>query len=214
MDGAFDSAISRVRAVAGDVGGPELAARLGFLLELEALKGVLRRSPALGGERRENTAEHSWHLAMFALVLAPHSDQPVDLSRVVPMLLVHDVVEIDAGDTYIYDEEAHATKEARERAAADRLFGLLPGTDGERLRALWEEYERQDSADARFAHAVDRLQPLLLNWTSGGQSWQEHDIPSARVRDVNSRMATGSGELWRVASALIDEAVAAGMLSP
>jgi putative hydrolase of HD superfamily len=150
---------------------------------------------------------------MFALVLAPHSDEPVDVPRVVQMLLVHDLVEIDAGDTYIYDDEANLTKEARESAAADRLFGLLPDGDGVRLRALWEEYERQDSADARFAHAVDRLQPLLLNWASGGLSWREHDIPSARVREVNSRMATGSGELWRVASALIDEAVAAGMLA-
>ena len=209
---AFDDAVDEVTAVAASVGGNELAGRLRFLLEIEKLKGVLRRSLVLGGEREENTAEHSWHLAMFAMVLAPHSDEPVDVERVVKMLLVHDIVEIDAGDTYIYDEADAASQAMREQEAADRIYPLLPGTEGAELRALWDEYERQDTADARFAYAVDRLQPFLLNWTSGGDSWRANGVKAMQVAEVNGRMATGSTELWAVASALIDEAVETGML--
>ena len=145
-------------------------------------------------------------------MLAPHAREPVDVGRVVTMLLVHDVVEIDAGDTYIYDTEAVASQAVRELAAADRIYALLPGDDGAELRALWAEYERQDSADARFAHAVDRMQPLLLNYLSGGRSWDAHAVATEQVREVNGRMATGSDVLWEVASRLIDDAVDRGWL--
>jgi putative hydrolase of HD superfamily len=206
-------AIDQVAVVVGALDG-DLADRLRFLLELDRLKGILRRSLVLAGERRENSAEHSWHLALFALVLAPHADEAVDLARVLPMLLLHDVVEIDAGDTYIYDEAALALKAETERRAADRIFSLLPGPEGIPLRELWEEYERQDTADARFAHSVDRLQPLLLNLVSGAVSWREHGVPAERVREINSRMATGSADLWAAASALIDDAVFRNLLTP
>ncbi|MCP5025962.1 MAG: HD domain-containing protein [Actinomycetia bacterium] len=207
------AAIDGVANVVGNL-DPELAERLRFLLELDRLKGILRRSLVLAGERRENSAEHSWHLALFALVLVRHANEPVDLARVVMMLLVHDVVEIDAGDTYIYDEAAVARKARTESRAADRIYGLLPGDEGAELRALWDEYERQDTADSRFAHSVDRLQPLLLNLVSGAVSWHEHGVPASRVREINSRMATGSTELWTAASALIDDAITRGILTP
>ncbi len=205
-----------IDGVADVVGGidPELAHRLRFLLELDRLKGILRRSMVLAGERRENSAEHSWHLALFAIVLAPYADEPVDLARVVTMLLLHDVVEIDAGDTYIYDKAAVERKAELEHEAAQRIYGLLPGDEGAELRGLWEEYERQDTADSRFAHSVDRLQPLLLNLVSGAVSWHQHGVPASRVREINSRMATGSTELWTAASALIDDAITRGILTP
>ncbi|MCP3909372.1 MAG: HD domain-containing protein [Actinomycetia bacterium] len=205
-----------IDGVADVVGGidPDLAHRLRFLLELDRLKGILRRSLVLAGERRENSAEHSWHLALFAIVLAPYAEEPVDLARVVTMLLLHDVVEIDAGDTYIYDKAAVARKAEEEHQAAQRIYGLLPGDEGAELRGLWEEYERQDTADSRFAHSVDRLQPLLLNLVSGAVSWHQHGVPASRVREINSRMATGSTELWTAASALIDDAITRGILTP
>ena len=127
-----------------------------------------RRTTIVGGGRRENSAEHSWHLALFALVLAEHADEPVDVARVVTMLLLHDLVEVDAGDTFIYDEDGLASKAEREAAAADRLFGLLPDDQGTGLRALWEEFEARQTPDARFAAALDRLQPVLLNDANDG----------------------------------------------
>jgi putative hydrolases of HD superfamily len=187
-------------------------AQLAFLLEADRLKGIERRNLVLGGERRENTAEHSWHLALFALVLAEHSDRPVDVGRVIVMLLLHDLVEIDAGDTFAYDVAAHADKHEREQAAADRLFTLLPGTQGAELRAWWDEFEAAETPEARFANAVDRLQPLLLNHAAGGVSWREHGITSDRIRDVNGRIAIGSATLWSAAQRLIDDAVARGLV--
>lgn len=200
-------------ARATEHGGDDLAGRLRFLVELDALKTVMRRNLLVDGSRTENTAEHSWHLAMFAWVLAPHADEPVDLPRVMRMLLVHDVVEIDAGDTYIYDTDGAATKVAREQAAADRLFGILPQALGSELRGLWEEYEARDTADARFAYAVDRMQPLLLNAVSGGRSWREHGIGADRVRAVNAPIGDASAQLWAVASAILDDAVRDGRLA-
>jgi putative hydrolase of HD superfamily len=185
----------------------DLDGRLAFVLTADALKRVERRNPIGDGSRRENTAEHSWHIALMALVLAPHSNEPIDVARVVSMLLVHDVVEIDAGDTFVYDDAARASKEAVERRAADRLFSEVP-----ELRALWEEFEADETAEARFAHAVDRLQPLLLNHATEGGTWDEYAIPAARVRAYNAQIASGSTELWGVAQALIEHAVEKGWL--
>lgn len=184
----------------------DLARRLDFLLEIDKLKTVLRRSRIVDGTRYENTAEHSWHLAMLAMLLAPHADSSVDLGRAVEILLIHDIVEIDAGDTYIYDVEGAKEKEAAERAAADRIFGLLPPDQAHRLWALWEEYERRDTPTARFAYAVDRLQPLLLNAASGGLSWAEHGIRHSQTVGVNGPIVDGSEQLWEVASRVLAEA--------
>ena len=196
-----------------DPGRGRLDQQVTFLLEADGLKQILRMTAILGGSRRENTAEHSWHLALFALVLAEHADEPVDVGRVIPMLLVHDLVEIDAGDTFAYDEAGYETKAERERAAADRLFGILPEGQGRDLRALWEEFEAGESPDARFATAVDRLQPLLLNHANDGGPWREHGISRERVVARNSPIGDGSSALWELARERIDEVHARGLLA-
>jgi putative hydrolases of HD superfamily len=190
-----------------------LVDQLAFLVEADQLKTVLRQSLITDGSRRENSAEHSWHLALFALVLAEHADEPVDLPRVVTMLLLHDLVEIDAGDVFIYDDAARAATEVEEQAAAERLFALLPAEQGEPMRALWEEFEAKETADARFAAAVDRLQPLLLNLANEGETWRRHGITGDRVREVNSKIGRGSSRLWAHAQALLDQAEADGHLA-
>jgi 5'-deoxynucleotidase YfbR-like HD superfamily hydrolase len=191
-----------------------LQRQLRFILEIDRLKGVVRQSYLVGADRRENSAEHSWHVAVMAAVLAEHANAPVDVGRVVTMLLVHDVVEVDAGDTYVYDPAGAAGKAERERRAAERLFGLLPPDQGDELRGLWEEFEAAATADARFAAALDRLMPVLHNVHTGGRSWREHGITADMVIARNGRMREGSEELWRLARALIEDAVAEGHLAP
>ncbi len=190
-----------------------LSAQLAFLLEADRLKQIERQSLITGSRRRENTAEHSWHLALFALVLGEHADEDIDLARVVAMVVLHDLVEIDAGDTYAYDDAGYATKVDRENDAADRLFGLLPADQGTYLRGLWEEYETAGTPDARFANALDRLQPVLLNHATDGETWAAHGVTADRVRARNSVIAQGSAGLWAAALARIDDAVAKGWIS-
>lgn len=191
-----------------------LERQLAFLLEIDKLKDVVRRNYLVHGGRRENTAEHSWHLAMAALVLAEHAAEEVDLARVLRMLLVHDLVEIDAGDTYCYDPVAHLDKAERECRAADRLFALLPEDQGRELRALWEEFEARATPEARFANAVDRLMPILHNYHSEGRAWLEHGIDAGQVLARNRPIAEGSAALWQRVRAAIDDAVARGLLAP
>ena len=191
-----------------------LQRQLRFILEIDRLKAVVRRSYLVGTDRRENSAEHSWYVAVMAVVLAEHANAKVDVGRVVTMLLVHDVVEVDAGDTYVYDPAGAADKGERERRAAARLFGLLPPDQGAELRALWHEFEAAESADARFAAALDRLVPVLHNVHTGGRSWREHGITADQVIGRNRRIAEGSEALWRHARALIEAAVAEGKLAP
>ena len=189
-----------------------LERQLAFLVELDKAKSIYRQSYLTDESRKENDGEHMWHLAMFVLVLAEHAAEPVDVGRVLKMVLIHDIVEIDAGDTYIYDEVAKATQAAREAAAADRLYGLLPPDQGEELRAIWEEFEERVTPESRFAAAVDRLQPLLLNLATRGRAWQEHGMTADRVRAVNSKIALGSPVLWEHVRDLLDDAVANGYL--
>ena len=184
----------------------DLARRIDFLLEIDKLKGVLRRSVIVDGSRYENTAEHSWHLAMASLVLAPHAGPDVDLTRAVKILLVHDLVEIDAGDTYIYDEAGRSDKEQREQAAAKRIFNLLPADQASEIAELWAEYEDRETPTARFAYAIDRLQPLLLNAGSGGPSWVKNGISHGQAAAVNGAIVDGSPLLWRYAASVLDEA--------
>lgn len=190
----------------------DLAARVGFLLELDRLKTVLRRSRLVDGSRLENTAEHSWHLAMFAVVLAPYAPEGADVPRAIEMLLVHDIVEIDAGDTYIYDQAGAADKEERENVAARRLFGLLPDGEGDRLEELWREYEARETPTARFAYGIDRLQPSLLNAASGGVSWLEHGIRHSQPVAINQPIVETSPLLWDLARRLFDVAADEGLL--
>ena len=183
-----------------------------FILEIDKLKTVLRRTYLIHEDRSENTAEHSWHLAIMAILLAEHANEPVNVPRVVKMVLIHDIVEIDAGDTYFYDTTAALDKSQREQAAADRLFGILPPDQGNELRELWEEFEASETADARFALALDRFMPQLHNYHTHGRSWTEHGITAERVLERNASMAEGSARLWECARSLLDDAVAKGFL--
>jgi putative hydrolase of HD superfamily len=168
-----------------------------FILELDKLKGVTRKTRPLGLDRLENSAEHSWQLALLALALVPHAASPVNPDRVVQMLLVHDVGEIDTGDTMVYVEDGWEARKSAERAAVTRIFGQLPDGGGERLRALWEEFEAGETAEARFAHAVDRAMPVLLNLANNGQSWRENGITYDRVvARVAPPIRAGSPALW------------------
>jgi putative hydrolase of HD superfamily len=190
-----------------------LAAQLGFLVEAHRLSGVERRTRVAGGQRLENSAEHSWHLALLCVVLGEYAPAGVDLARVLPMLVIHDLVEIDAGDTYIYDVAGQAGKLDRERVAATRIFGLLPPEQGAALAELWEEFEARVTPDARFAAAIDRLAPFLLNLEHHGGSWREHQVTAEQVRANLAKVGEGAPELAPFVSAAIDGAVAAGWLA-
>jgi putative hydrolases of HD superfamily len=189
-----------------------LEQQIRFIVEIDGLKSIVRRSYLINGTRRENSAEHSWHLAMLALILVEHSSEAIDLLRVLKMVLVHDLVEIDAGDTYIYDETAGADKGARELRAADRIFGILPEEQARELHRLWEEFEAQESPEARFAAALDRLMPLLHNYCTQGRSWREHGVCSQQVLDRTQQIRDGSERLWELARWLISDAVEQGYL--
>jgi putative hydrolase of HD superfamily len=190
-----------------------LARQIAFILQLDQLKGVLRRTRVLHEPRRENSAEHSWQLAVMALLLAEHADEPVDTERVVRMVLLHDVVEIDAGDTFVYAEGERELQKAREQEAADRLFGLLPDDQGDLFHGLWVEFEAGETAEARFARALDRAMPVLLNYHGRGHAWRQHGVRAAQVRAVNSVIGRGSARLWAYLQELLDDAVARGWLA-
>lgn len=189
-----------------------LSRQLRFIVEIDRLKTVLRRTFLLDGSRRENSAEHSWHIALAAVLLAEHSSEEVDVGRVVRMLLVHDVVEVDAGDTYAYDPEGHRDKEERERAAAERLFGLLPEDQAADLHELWNEFEAGETAEARFANAVDRLQPMIHNYVTEGRAWLEHGVTRGQVLGRNHVIGDGAPDLWEYAERMVDDAVERGFL--
>jgi len=183
-----------------------------FLVELAKLKTVIRRSYICGGLRKENSAEHSWHAALTVLLLAEHASAPIDALRAARMMLVHDIVEIDAGDAFIYAAEARGRQEAREQAAAGRLFGLLPEDQAKELRALWEEFEAKATPEAKFARAIDRLIPLLQNYHARGKTWLEHGVTRDQVLKVNAPIGEASEELWRYAKNLIESAAEQGWL--
>jgi putative hydrolase of HD superfamily len=195
------------------VSGERLRRQIEFILEVDRAKQVLRRSRIVGRSRYENDAEHMWHVALAAMVLAEHVNEDVDLNKVITMLLVHDIVEIDAGDAFLYDVDGRAAKEDAERAAAERIFGLLPDDQGDDFRTLWEEYEAQATIEARFASAVDRLLPLLLNFATEGSTWKEHSITAEQVLELNvAWIGHGSAALSTYAKTLVEESVALGYL--
>lgn len=190
----------------------EIETQIHFLRQVDQLKLVLRQSPLMDNSRRENSAEHSWHVALAALILAPQANVAIDVCRVIKMLLIHDIVEIDAGDTFAYDAVRRLDQSAREAAAAQRLFGLLPSAQHDELRGLWEEFEARATAEAKFAHAVDRLIPVLQNYAVGGGSWRSHHVDRGRVVQRVGPIAEGSAALWGYVSALLDDAVRQGFL--
>lgn len=183
-----------------------------FLMELDKLKAVERRTRLLGNTRQENSAEHSWHLAMAAMSLAPFAPEAVDLPHVIRMALLHDVVEIDAGDVMVYDIAAREAVQQQEAAAAERIFGLLPDGLKQRFRMLWDEYEAGESVDARFANMLDRALPIMLNLHDEGQSWRENGIRLEQVEARNVQLASQWPELWRHLKKHLDDAQAKGWL--
>lgn len=184
-----------------------------FILEIDKLKSILRRSYLLNKERHENSAEHSWHLAMMAILLHEHANEPVSLLHVLKMVLVHDLVEIDAGDTYCYDEDANSDKTEREQKAADRLFAILAEDQGKELHRLWEEFEERISPEAKFANALDRVMPMMHNYYTQGKSWKENNVVSDSVLERNSVIRDGSVKLWEFVQSLIKDAVEKGYLA-
>jgi putative hydrolase of HD superfamily len=190
-----------------------LSRQIEFLIELDRLKAVVRQTLLVDGSRQEDSAEHSWHLALAAMVLAEHAKAPIDLFRVLKMILVHDIVEIDAGDTYCYDEAGNRGKAERENRAADRIFSLLPQDQQIEFRALWEEFEARQTEDALFAAALDRLQPLLNNFRSGGTMWRKHGIRQEQVYSRNRHMQDGSPVLWEYAQRMIEDAIERGWIA-
>ncbi|MGE5505466.1 MAG: HD domain-containing protein [Actinomycetota bacterium] len=191
-----------------------LVRQIGFVLEIDKLKAITRQTMLVDGSRRENDAEHSWHIATMAFVLAEYADEAVDIGRVAQMLLLHDLVEIDAGDAFIHDEAAQAAKAELEVKAAQRIYGLLPPGQGAAMAALWHEFEARESAEARFAHSLDRLQPILHNFATRGGTWQEHGVTADRVAKLLPRIEAGSKRLAAYARALMEESVRLGYLAP
>ncbi len=192
-----------------------LDSQLRFLLEADRLKGVLRQSRIIDGSRRENSAEHSWHLGLMSLVLGEYAPPGTDLRRVTAMVLVHDLVEIDAGDLFVYaGAQAQADQDEAERAAADRLFALLPGGQAAEFRALWDEFEERRTPEAKFARALDRLQPMLANYQLGGGTWAQHGVTAGQVLAKVALIEDGSAALGSFARELIAASVDRGILAP
>lgn len=188
-----------------------LLQQIAFVKEVDRLKSVLRRTSLIDRSRLENSAEHSWHLALMAVVFAEHAPPGTDVLHVLRMLVVHDLVEIDAGDTFAYDHVGHADKAAREQAAADRLFALLPADQAADLRALWDEFEAGASPEARFAIALDRFAGLLQNWAGGdGGTWRQHAVTREAVMVRMAPIEAAAPRLWEVILAVVEEAAAAG----
>jgi putative hydrolases of HD superfamily len=187
---------------------PELQQQLAFVLEIDRLKSIIRRNYLIDESRHENSAEHSWHLAMIVLVLYRYASEPIDLLKTLRLVLLHDVVEIDAGDAFVYDEDAQQRREQLERVAAVRIFGLLPSQQGEEFHQLWLEFEERQTPEARFAAAVDRLMPLLHNCFTGWPGWKEHQVTRDQVINKNRIIGDGSEALWNLAKALIEETLA------
>jgi putative hydrolase of HD superfamily len=181
-------------------------------MEIDRLKTVFRRSYITDASRRENSAEHSWHVALMTMFLAEHCQEEIDLLHVLKMLLIHDIVEIDAGDTGVYDSVGNLDKEDREKRAAERIFSLLPSSQAQEVRELWREFEERKTPEAKFARAVDRLMPLLLNYYTQGKTWHKDGITHRQVLEVNQIIQEGSPELWQFAIKMIDECVAKGYL--
>ena len=191
-----------------------LQQQIAFAVEIDKLKRIVRQTLLTDGSRQEDSAEHSWHLAVMVLVLSEYAkDGKIDIHRVLKMTLIHDLVEIDAGDTYCYDLKANEGRPERERKAADHIFGMLPEDQSQEFRTIWEEFEARETAEAKFAAALDRLQPLLNNYRTQGQMWQRHGVKSKAVFERNQRMEEGSPILWDYAAKMINDAIAKGWLA-
>ncbi len=187
-----------------------LQKQMEFIVEVDKVKKIMRQTYLSDASRKEDDAEHSWHLALMAVLLKEYSNEEVDLTKVIPMVLIHDLVEIDAGDTYAYSGESAAVTEARERKAAERVFGILPEDQGKVFRDLWEEFEAYETPEAKFAHVLDNCQPMLLNDASNGLSWTEHQVRKSQIYKRNEHTAEGSRKIWNYMQSLIQKHIDLG----
>lgn len=187
-----------------------LEQQIQFIVEIDKVKNIFRQTYLADKSRKENDAEHSWHIALMAYLLQEYAEEPVDAGRVVLMVLAHDLVEIDAGDTYAYDAKAAETKREREVAAADRIFGILPEDQGKYLRELWEEFEEYKTPDAKYAHLLDNFQPLLLNDASDGKSWAEHSVKKSQIYKRNEHIEETSKEVWKCIQGIVEKHIEKG----
>lgn len=191
----------------------ELLQQLDFIKEIDKIKYIQRKTKLFNSDKNENDAEHSWHLAMMTIVLAEHSNEPIDVLKVIKMVLIHDVVEIDAGDIFIYDENKSHSNTEEERVAANRIFGLLPKRQSDELISIWEEFEAGETKEAKFARAMDRLEPLLQNVSNDGGTWKEFGVSYSKVYEKKQVIAEGSKLIWDFAENLINESVGKGILT-
>lgn len=194
--------------------GEKLQKQIKFLTVIDEMKKILRRNVILGGSRRENDAEHSWHLAMMALILEEYAAEKVDIERVLKIALVHDLVEVYAGDTFAYDEKGNEGKLDRETKAAEKLFGSLEGGQGEYIRSLWDEFEAMETPESRFANAMDRLQPLILNYMTDGHTWKEGDVHAPQIYKRMDIIRTAAPGLWHIVEGIINTSIENGILKP
>jgi putative hydrolase of HD superfamily len=190
----------------------DLIDQIVFIKEIDKVKYIQRKTKLFNSDRCENDAEHSWHLALMAIVLAEHSNEPIDVLKVVKMVLIHDIVEIDAGDVFMYDTVKNHDNTDEERLAANRIFGLLPEKQAEELIAIWEEFEAGETNEAKFARSMDRLEPLLQNTSNNGGTWKEFGVKYDKVYEKKSVIKNGSESLWNYAEGLINESVEKGIL--
>ena len=182
-----------------------LEQQIRFLLELDKQKEIGRQTYLADGSRKEGDAEHAWHMAVMAFLLADYANEKIDVLKTIKMVLLHDVVEIDAGDTYAYDTKGNKTKKIREQKAAERIYGMLPKEQKEEYRALWEEFEAMETPEAKFANTLDKVQPVLLNHASGGISWREHAVNKSQIMERNAKTHEGSEVLWEYIRKIIEE---------
>jgi putative hydrolase of HD superfamily len=190
-----------------------LLQQINFIKEIDKLKYIQRKTKLFNSDRNENDAEHSWHLAMMALVLAEHSNKSIDILKVIKMVLIHDIVEIDAGDTFLYDTTKNHTNTEQELIAAQRIFGLLPETQANELISVWQEFEDGITDEAKFAKSMDRLEPLLQNTSNEGGTWKEFNVPYQKVYEKKKAINDGSATIWAYAEGLINESVEKGFLN-
>jgi|SRR5690554_330027 len=185
--------------------------QINFLIEIDKVKSIFRRTRIFNNKRYENDAEHGWHMSLMALILAEYSNEKIDICKVIKMALIHDLVEIDAGDTFLYADN-QTEKIMNERKCAERIFGLLPEDQYKEIMGLWEEFEAKETFEAKFAGSMDRLGPIMQNFYDNGHAWKKHNITSDKVLKVNKQIQNGSEELWEYAKSLIEKSIEKGNL--
>jgi len=191
----------------------DLEKEIKFIIELDKMKSIFRQTSLVDKSRRENDAEHSWHIAVMTMLLSKYANEDINECKVIKMLLVHDLVEIYAGDTFCYDEIGNLDKKEREKVAADKLFSMLPEKEGKEISELWEEFEEMETKDALFAASMDRLQPMLQNYYSGGGTWRKFNISKGQVYERISPIKKSSKELWEYVENMLDDALEKGFMS-